>query len=239
MERKEEPFFGGQCFSASDKENDVVAANEQDSDEDDEDERHQEVKPMLSSNTLKSVKSRLKKTFSRESGITKKNNKKRSVGTSEEELERRKELRRLRQKRIEEELSYDDEYDKDAQSMSTVDRPTTRIIGKGKKRQSILPEDSGNFPVFRKGAHLRKLSQKFEVPIQSATDIANVGTQTLPYWLKMQGPGSSARAITTSESSTVNKEPLPMRLPRSDTGFGGVDGSGSFFSCSPAGYGYL
>ncbi|KAB8303169.1 hypothetical protein EYC80_004617 [Monilinia laxa] len=364
-------IFEGQCFSPSDKENEIVAANEQDSNEEDEDERHQEVKPMLSSNTLKSVKSRLKKTFSRESGITKKNDKRRSVGTSEEEVERRKELRRLRQKRIEEELSYDHEYDEDAQSMSTVDCPTTRNIGKGKKRQSILPEDSGNFPVFRKqsssfgseeilngsrislctnnvdntskvslskkiddtsklslltpdnrvksrthlgttepnihllrpnntpprrysspgpfptpseitslqpelfrsrktesegfpvlsapitearrlpsstthresasgwrlsytshksnrGVHLRKLSQQFEVPVQSATGFANVGTQTLPRWLQKQGTGSSSRAITTSESSTVNKEPLPMRPPRSDTGFGGVDGSGSF-----------
>lgn len=143
-------IFEGQCFSHSDKENDMVAANEQDSDEDNEEERHEKVKPMLSSNTLKSVKSRLKKTFSRESGIAKKNDKRKSIGTSEEEVERRKELRRLRQKRIEEELSYDDEYDEDAQSMSTVDCPNTRNGGKGKKRQSILPEDSGNFPVFRK-----------------------------------------------------------------------------------------
>ncbi|KAA8574369.1 hypothetical protein EYC84_005850 [Monilinia fructicola] len=364
-------IFEGQCFSHSDKENDMVAANEQDSDEDNEEERHEKVKPMLSSNTLKSVKSRLKKTFSRESGIAKKNDKRKSIGTSEEEVERRKELRRLRQKRIEEELSYDDEYDEDAQSMSTVDCPNTRNGGKGKKRQSILPEDSGNFPVFRKqsssfvseeiangrrislimnnvdnmskvslstkidntsklslltpenrvksrthlgtaepnihllrsnntpprrysspgpfptpsersslqpetyrtrktesegvavhsapvteaqklpsstthresasgwrlsytshksnrGAHLRKLSQQFEVPVQSATDVANVGIQILPRWLKTQGPGSSSRAINTSESSTIDKEPLPMRPPRSDTGFGGVDGSGSF-----------
>ncbi|QSZ31555.1 hypothetical protein DSL72_001122 [Monilinia vaccinii-corymbosi] len=364
-------IFEGQCFSDSDKENEIVVVNEGESDEDDEDERRQEVKPMISSNTLKSVKSRLKKTFSRESGITRKNDKRRSIGTSEEEVERRKELRRLRQKRIEEELSYDDRYDEDAQSMSTVDCPTTRILSKGKKRQSILPEDSGNFPVFRKqsssfgseeigngsrislsmnnientskislstkvdntskvslltpadriksrthqataepnihllkpnstpprrysspgpcptpseinllqpgnhrtrktdsevfpvpsvtaieaqrlpsstihidsssnwrlsytshknnrGAHLRKLSQQFEIPIQSATDVANVGTQTLPLWLKTQGLRSSSQSIAPSESNTVHREPLPMRPSRSDTGFGGVDGSGSF-----------
>ncbi|KAJ8060059.1 hypothetical protein OCU04_011668 [Sclerotinia nivalis] len=368
-------IFEGQCFPEKDKEKEVRAVDEGDSDDDDEDERQQEVKPMLSSNTLKSVKSRLKKTFSRESGITK-NDKRRSIGTSEEEVERRKELRRLRQKRIEEELSYEDGYDEDAQSMSTVDCATTRAVDKGKKRQSILPEDSGNFPVFRKqvpssssfgsegigsgskislstsnvdntskvslsvtkldntskvslltpadrgksqthvgtdepninllkpsttpprrysspgpcptpseidflqpgkyqprktgsevcpipsapvldaqrlsgfgvpdpnlasswrlsytshksnrGAHLRRLSQQFEAPIQSAADVANVGTQTLPRWLKTHGLRSSSQAVTMSEDSTVHQEPSLMRPPRSDTGFGGVDGSGSF-----------
>ncbi|TGO23571.1 hypothetical protein BPAE_0128g00230 [Botrytis paeoniae] len=363
--------FEGECSPDSDKENEIVVVAEGDSDDGDEDERRLEVKPMLSSNTLKSVKSRLIKTFSREPGIAKAD-KRRSIGTSQEEVERRKELRRIRQKRIEEELSYDDEYDEDAQSTSTVDCPAMRT-DKGQKRQSVLPEDSGNFPIFRKqsssfgseaisngskislstsnndntskislsatkiddtskvsflktanrgksrtylgpgdpnshllkpvntpprrysspgpcptpneidlfqpgkhhlrktdsefsaipsaplteaqrlasvatldpsttsswrlsytshksnrGAHLRRLSQQFEAPIESATDVANVGTQTLPRWLKTQGLRSSSQAITTSEGSTSKKEPSFMRPPRSDTGFGGVDGSGSF-----------
>ncbi|KAF5869540.1 uncharacterized protein Bfra_010734 [Botrytis fragariae] len=363
--------FEGERSPDSDKENEIVVVDEGDSDDDDEDERRQEVKPMLSSNTLKSVKSRLIKTFSREPGIAKAD-KRRSIGTSQEEFERRKELRRIRQKRIEEELSYDDRYNEDAQSTSTVDCPAMRT-DKGQKRQSVLPEDSGNFPIFRKqsssfgseavsngskislstsnndntskislsatklddtskvsllksadrgksrtclgpgdpnsnllkpvntpprrysspgpcptpskidlfqpgkhhlrkmdseasaipsaplieaqrlpnfatldpstvsswrlsytshksnrGAHLRRLSQQFEAPIQSATDVANVGTQTLPRWLKTQGLRSSSQAITTSEGSTSQKEPSFMRPPRSDTGFGGVDGSGSF-----------
>ncbi|ESZ97113.1 hypothetical protein SBOR_2471 [Sclerotinia borealis F-4128] len=367
-------IFEGQRLAKCDKENKTVAADEEDSDEDEEAERQQEVKPMLSSTTLKSVKSRLKMTFSRESGSTK-NDKRRSIGTSEEEVERRKELRRLRQKRIEEELSYDNEYDEDAQSMSTVDCPTSRAVDKGKKRQSILPEDSGNFPVFRRqsssfgpeeigngskisfsasiidntskvsisaskldntskvsplkptdrvksrtyldatepnidflkpsnnsprrysspgpcptpseinflqpgfyrprrtdsevcpmppapvivaqilpssaipdpnlvsswrlsytshksnrGAHLRQLSQQFDVSTQSAANFPYVGTQTLPFWLKNQGLRSSSQAFTTSESSIIHREPLPMRPPRSDSGFGGVDGSGSFSS---------
>lgn len=141
-------LFEGECFPDSDKENGIVVVDEGDSDDDDEDERRQEVKQMLSSNTLKSVKNRLMKTFSRESGIAKAD-KRRSIGPSQEEVERRKELRRIRQKRIEEELSYDDGYDEDAQSMSTVDCPATRT-DKGQKRQSVLPEDSGNFPIFRK-----------------------------------------------------------------------------------------
>ncbi|KAF7946537.1 hypothetical protein EAE96_009534 [Botrytis aclada] len=361
----------GECFPNSDKENDILVVDKGNSDDDDEEERRQEVKPMLSSNTLKSVKSRFIKTFSREPGIAKAN-KRRSVGTSQEEVERRKELRRIRQKRIEEELSYNDEYDEDAQSTSTADCPAMRT-DKGQKRQSLLPEDSGNFPIFRKqsssfgseavsdgskislstrnndntskislsatkpddtskvsllkpadrgksrtflgpgdpnsnllkpvntpprrysspgpgptpseidslqpgrnharktdsevsaipsaslteaqrlpssapldpstasnwrlsytshksnrGAHLRRLSQQFEAPIKSATDVANVGIQTLPRWLKTHGLRSSSQAITTSEDSALQKEPSFMRPPRSDTGFGGVDGSGSF-----------
>ncbi|KAM0309729.1 hypothetical protein ACHAO8_008776 [Botrytis cinerea] len=364
-------LFEGECFPDSDKENGIVVVDEGDSDDDDEDERRQEVKQMLSSNTLKSVKTRLMKTFSRESGIAKAD-KRRSIGPSQEEVERRKELRRIRQKRIEEELSYDDGYDEDAQSMSTVDCPATRT-DKGQKRQSVLLEDSGNFPIFRKqsssfgseavsngskkslstsnndnaskvspsaikldniskvsllkpadrgksrtylgpgdpnpnllkpvntpprrysspgpfptpseidffqpekhhlrktdsevcsipstplieaqilpnlttlspstasswrlsytshknnrGAHLRRLSQQFDAPIQSATDVANVGTQTLPRWLKTQGLQLPSQGITASEVSTAQKEPSFMRPPRSDTGFGGVDGSGSF-----------
>lgn len=138
----------GERSPDSDKENEIVVVDENDSDDDDEDERRQEVKPMLSSNTLKSVKSRLIKTFSREPGIAKAD-KRKSIGTSQEEIERRKELRRIRQKRIEEELSYDNGYDEDAQSTSTVNCPAVRT-DKGQKRQSVLPEDSGNFPIFRK-----------------------------------------------------------------------------------------
>ncbi|KAM3072471.1 hypothetical protein ACMFMG_009271 [Clarireedia jacksonii] len=109
-----------------------------------------EVKPMRSSSTLNAVKIRLKKTFSRDSGLAKRSVKRGSVGTSEEELERRKELRRLRQKRIEEELSHEGEYDDDAQSLSTVDCAGESCVKSRRKRQSILPEDSGNFPVFRR-----------------------------------------------------------------------------------------
>jgi hypothetical protein len=109
-----------------------------------------EVKPMRSSSTLSAVKIRLKRTFSRDSGLDKRCAKKGSGGTSEEELERRKELRRLRQKRIEEELSHEGEYDDDAQSLSTVDCAGESCVKSRRKRQSILPEDSGNFPILRR-----------------------------------------------------------------------------------------
>jgi hypothetical protein len=109
-----------------------------------------EIKLMKSSSTLSAVKIRLKKTFSRDSGLGKRSAKRSSLGTSEEELERRRELRRLRQKRIEEELSHEGEYDDDAQSLSTVDCAGETCVRNGRKRRSILPEDSGNFPILRK-----------------------------------------------------------------------------------------
>ena len=43
-----------------------------------------------------------------------------SVGTTEEEVERRKELRRLRQSRIMDELGTESAYDNDAKSISSI-----------------------------------------------------------------------------------------------------------------------
>lgn len=90
------------------------------------------------SSTLSAVKSRLKKHLSRDSGIVP--NPKRlsraSVGTSEEEIERRAELRRIRQKRIQEELSQEGIYDDDAKSLSTVDAPVAPSPFRIRKRGS-------------------------------------------------------------------------------------------------------
>jgi len=77
------------------------------------------VKLKKSASTLKSVKSRLKKHLSRDSGVSKRLSRC-SVGTSEEEIERRAELRRIRHKRIREELSNEGIYDDDAHSISTI-----------------------------------------------------------------------------------------------------------------------
>lgn len=69
--------------------------------------------------TLTAVTQKLKQHLSRESGLNKRHSKS-SIGTSEEEVERRAELRRIRQKRIKEELSNEGLYDDDAKSLSTV-----------------------------------------------------------------------------------------------------------------------
>lgn len=90
------------------------------------------------SSTLSAVKNRLKKHLSRDSGIA--TNPKRlsraSVGTSEEEIERRAELRRIRHKRIQEELSQEGIYDDDAKSLSTVDAPVGPSPSRMQKRGS-------------------------------------------------------------------------------------------------------
>lgn len=77
------------------------------------------IKRSESSNTLKSVTTKLRKHLSRDSGVSKRYSRA-SVGTSEEEIERRAELRRIRHKRIQEELSCEGIYDEDAQSLRSV-----------------------------------------------------------------------------------------------------------------------
>ena len=70
------------------------------------------------SSALIAVTRKLKQHLSREA-LSKRRSKS-SVGTSEEEIERRAELRRIRHKRIQEELSNEGLYDDDAYSMGSI-----------------------------------------------------------------------------------------------------------------------
>jgi hypothetical protein len=70
----------------------------------------------MGSSAIKAVKSKMRRHLSLESGLSKRHSRS-SVGNSEEEVERRKELRRLRDKRIQEELSNDN-YDEDAEAIT-------------------------------------------------------------------------------------------------------------------------
>lgn len=92
------------------------------SDHDDDRGTMRSTKSKMSSKKLNAVASavtsRLRKHFSKESTLSKRLSRS-SVGNSEEEIERRKELRRLRDKRIQDELSMDN-FDDDAVSLSTV-----------------------------------------------------------------------------------------------------------------------
>jgi hypothetical protein len=72
-----------------------------------------------SSSSLASLKDRLRKHLSRELRVHKHHSRS-SVGTSEEVVERRAELRRIRQKRIQEDLINDVIYDSDAKSLPTI-----------------------------------------------------------------------------------------------------------------------
>jgi hypothetical protein len=73
--------------------------------------------------TITAVKSKLRKHLSRESALSKRRSRS-TVGQSEEEIARRKELKQLRQKRIEDELGDEGVYDEDAKSIpSNVIRP--------------------------------------------------------------------------------------------------------------------
>lgn len=81
---------------------------------------------------LSAVKSKLKKVLSMDSGISKCRSRA-SVGTSEEEVERRAELRRIRQKRIQDELSHEDFYDEDAKSSASVVHLNSLLPRKSRK----------------------------------------------------------------------------------------------------------
>jgi hypothetical protein len=76
-------------------------------------------KTKRSSGNLKAVKDRLKKHISRELRVHKGHSRS-SVGTSGEEIERRAELRRIRQRRIQDELSNEFNYDPDAKSLPNI-----------------------------------------------------------------------------------------------------------------------
>jgi hypothetical protein len=76
-------------------------------------------KAKQSSGSLATVKDKLKKHLSREQRVHKRHSKS-SVGTSEGEIERRAELRRIRRRRIQEELSSEFGYDSDAKSLPSI-----------------------------------------------------------------------------------------------------------------------
>jgi len=77
---------------------DVLETDKYDSDKLNTEGESDHVKTKKSSNTLKTVTERLKKHLSKDGGLSKRHSRS-SVGTSEEEIERRAELRRIRERR--------------------------------------------------------------------------------------------------------------------------------------------
>lgn len=97
----------------------------------------EQVEAKKSSNALKAVTQKLKKALSKEGELSKRHSRS-SVGTSEEEIERRAELRRIRERRIREELSNEGIYDDDAVSVPSM--PGTPL--KNDRASAWIP---GNF----------------------------------------------------------------------------------------------
>jgi hypothetical protein len=97
----------------------LVAMLEGDKSETDTEVKFEEIQTKKSSSTLKAVAQRLKKRLSKGSELSERHSRS-SVGTSEEEIERRAELRRIRERRIREELSNEGVYDEDAKSVSSM-----------------------------------------------------------------------------------------------------------------------
>lgn len=95
------------------------------------------------SNRLGAVKSRLRKHLSRDSALSQRRPRS-SVGNSEKEVARREELKRIRKKRIQDELGDSRVYDEDAHSLCTspfepASRPTIANLGKNPQNASINP----------------------------------------------------------------------------------------------------
>lgn len=82
------------------------------------DSESEQVTTKKSSSTLKAVTQKLKKHLSKDGSLSKRHSRN-SIGTSEEEIERRAELRRIRERRIREELSNEGVYDDDAKSVDS------------------------------------------------------------------------------------------------------------------------
>ncbi|KAH7407644.1 hypothetical protein BKA64DRAFT_426615 [Cadophora sp. MPI-SDFR-AT-0126] len=82
------------------------------------DSESEKITTKKSSSTLKAVTQKLKKHLSKDDGLSKRHSSN-SIGTSEEEIERRAELRRIRERRIREELSNECIYDDDAKSVAS------------------------------------------------------------------------------------------------------------------------
>lgn len=97
------------------------------------------IKTNESSNTLRIVTSKLRKHLSRDSGVSKRLSRS-SIGTSEEDIQRRAELRRIRHKRIKEELSSGGIYDEDAISMHSVVIASSTKGHHGRQSPLALPE---------------------------------------------------------------------------------------------------
>jgi hypothetical protein len=85
----------------------------------DADDEWENIRAQKSTGTLTVVKQKLRKHLSRDFPLAKRRSIS-SVGTTEEEIERRAELRRIRHKRIKEELSNEASYDEDAKTISSI-----------------------------------------------------------------------------------------------------------------------
>jgi hypothetical protein len=113
-----------------------------------------EVKTKQSFNPLEVVKQKLKNRLSRDSALSKRHSRA-SIGTSEEEVERRAELRRIRERRIREELGGEGIYDEDAKSLSSF----LDITPTSDKKHSLLWTPGDFLP------QLVLVSPKLEYPV--------------------------------------------------------------------------
>ncbi|KAF4637336.1 hypothetical protein G7Y89_g757 [Cudoniella acicularis] len=166
----------------------LLGDNEDQSDTEDE---CVQIRVKKSSSTLNAVRQKLRKHLSRDSALSKRRSKS-SVGTSEEEIERRAELRRIRHKRIQEELSNEAIYDDDAKTLSSiVDADSSMGMT---SRSSWVPGETLSLP------RLLTPSLPYPVlPVQEASeqnvDLKKKGTSTIE-----KSPSQTSRTSNIPEA---------------------------------------
>jgi hypothetical protein len=186
------------------------------SDVDDEESRVIAVK--RSTSTLDAVKSKFQKHLSRES-VMSKHRPRSTVGNSDEEIQRRKELRLIRDRRIKEELSTKGAYDDgDAKSLSTVAtenspyrKPWSRISSEDMGSSEPLEAFTSPSLSMRKsadGIHILKPSASSAIQGRhsiAVVDSPKVSTRTAADWAVRR----------TSLDFPIPPAPLlkPQRLP--------------------------
>ncbi|CAG8981098.1 hypothetical protein HYALB_00012618 [Hymenoscyphus albidus] len=192
-------------------------------DKSDTDEEWEQIKLKKSSSTLSAVKQKLKKHLSRETTLSKRRSVS-SVGTTDKEIERRAELKRIRHKRIQLELSNEASYDEDAKSLSSIaDADTTlgtTINSSWKPREAIplprrvspsLSYPSYPFPAVAEGPSLNEQNEKAETDAIKA----EVSPDKLPQIDTIIGTSSDApkkedRTISRSSGTISQRHSSPI-----------------------------
>lgn len=159
-----------------------------------------------SSSTLDTVKSKLRKHLSRESAISK-HRPRSTVGNSDEEIQRRKELRLIRDRRIKEELSSEGAYDDDVKSLSTL---ATENSPQRKPWPMILNEDMNSLEPLKAASPSPLLTRKSddEFYVRKASPISTIQRRHSHAIL-----GSPKKLMRTTTDWAVRRSSLDFPVP--------------------------
>ncbi|KAL5324270.1 hypothetical protein ACEPPN_008815 [Leptodophora sp. 'Broadleaf-Isolate-01'] len=182
------------------------------------DSESEKITTKKSSSTLKAVTQKLKKHLSKDEGLSKRHSRN-SIGTSEEEIERRAELRRIRERRIREELSNEGVYDDDAKSMTSPpgtplknNRPSAWIPGNYVPMPALSPV---SLPLPELDPLEASVSQIPAAPIISAQRLPSLTDPVTSPWrlsFSTDNRGQHLRKLSQGHSVAVALDTEHLRL---------------------------